>query len=107
MPKRTSAPGIVEHDPRDFLATSIAAASHALGEASLGWRDVLAVGIANQGETSMAWSSDHVHGPAISWEDRRTSAYCETLRARGVEQLVRERTGIRLDPYFSASKFHW
>lgn len=109
MPKRTPAVGIVEHDARDFLITSIEAGSRALGQAGLSWRDVRAVGIANQGETSIAWSDDgsQVFGPAISWEDRRTSAFCDRLKTEGVDSLVRERTGIMLDSYFSASKFHW
>lgn len=109
MPKRAPAPGHVEHDPRDFLRTSLEAAHQALKSADLSWRDVRSVGIANQGETSMAWSADgkEVFGPALSWEDRRTAAYCAALAPKGVDALVRQRTGVMLDPYFSASKFHW
>lgn len=109
MPKFTPRPGWVEHDPEDFLATSIGAATTALKAAGRTWRDVAGVGIANQGETSMAWSAGGRSGlgPAISWEDRRTAAMCEALDRDGVGDLVRERTGILLDPYFSASKFRW
>jgi len=109
MPKRTPSPGVVEHDPWDFLSTSLSAAEAALFACRRQWRDVRAIGIANQGETSMAWSADgtKTFGPALSWEDRRTTGYCESLAEHGVDRLVRQRTGIMLDPYFSASKFHW
>lgn len=109
MPKQTPRAGWVEHDPEDFLRTSLAAAALALAEAGLRWGDVRAVGIANQGETSMAWSCETglSVGPALSWEDRRTAGLCEALAGQGVDDLVRERTGIILDPYFSASKFRW
>ena len=108
MPKAMPRPGWIEHDPDDFLRTSLAAAGRALQSAGRTWRDVAGVGIANQGETSMAWSPrSGALGPAISWEDRRTVAICERLAAQGVDALVRARTGIFLDPYFSASKFRW
>jgi glycerol kinase len=109
MPKHTPKVGWVEHEPEDFLQTSIQAARAALDLAGLGWADVAAIGIANQGETSMAWSKESgaAIGPAISWEDRRTSAMCEALAGEGLDALVRARTGILLDPYFSASKFKW
>jgi len=109
MPKRMPEIGQVEHDPEEFLESSLAAASGALNRAMLKWADVQGMGFANQGETSMAWSSDTGLGigPALSWEDKRTTDVCNRLAARGVDQLVRERTGIMLDPYFSASKFKW
>lgn len=108
MPKSTPQPGWVEHDPEDFLRSSLAAATGALEAAGRSWSDVAGVGIANQGETSMAWSRcDGALGPAISWEDRRTADICDGLVAKGADRLVRERTGILLDPYFSASKFRW
>lgn len=108
MPKSTPRPGWVEHDPDDFLRTSLEAAGRALLSAKRDWRDVAGVGIANQGETSMAWSRHGgALGPAISWEDRRTVEICEHLATQGVDALIRERTGILLDPYFSASKFRW
>ena len=109
MPKRTPRPGWVEHDPEDFLTTSIGSAAAALEAAGRTWRDVAGVGIANQGETSMAWSAGRGNGlgPALSWEDRRTAPMCDALARDGVDDLVRARTGILLDPYFSASKFRW
>jgi len=109
MPKRTPQVGWVDHDPNDFLETSIAAARLALDDANVTWKDVQGIGIANQGETSMAWSraSGKSIGPAISWEDRRTSGLCNDLAKGRLDKLVRARTGILLDPYFSASKFKW
>ena len=109
MPKHTPRIGWVEHDPENFLATSIGSATAALDAAGRSWRDVAGVGIANQGETSMAWSTRRGTGlgPALSWEDRRTAAMCDELVRDGVDDLIRARTGILLDPYFSASKFRW
>ena len=109
MPKRMPQVGWVEHDPEDFLQSSLGAASGALKKAELSWSDVQGIGFANQGETSMAWTSGGGMGigPALSWEDRRNSDICDVLAAKGVDALVRERTGIHLDPYFSATKFRW
>lgn len=109
MPKQTPAVGWVEHAPEDFLNSGNEAANKALADADLKWNDVSAIGVANQGETSMAWSarSGEPLGPAISWEDRRTADICAELANKGVDALIRERTGIHLDPYFSASKFKW
>ncbi|MEQ9491358.1 MAG: FGGY family carbohydrate kinase [Alphaproteobacteria bacterium] len=109
MPKRTPAIGWVEHDPEAFFETSLAAASGALRVAGRTWMDIAGIGFANQGETSMAWDTaiGRGIGPALSWEDKRTVDICAALAAKGVDALVRERTGILLDPYFSASKFKW
>ena len=99
-------PGWVEHDPqeiwRDVLNTAreVVAKSHA---------QVAAMGIANQRETTVVWARGDgtpVY-PAIVWQDRRTTAECERLRRDGAEALVRARTGLLLDPYFSASKLAW
>lgn len=81
MPKQTPAVGWVEHAPEDFLNSGNEAANKALADADLKWNDVSAIGVANQGETSMAWSarSGEPLGPAISWEDRRTADICAEL----------------------------
>ena len=109
MPKRMPRVGWVEHDPEEFLQTSLASAHGALQKARLCWADVGGIGFANQGETSMAWSTKTGRGigPALSWEDKRTIELCQALETQGVDALVRSRTGIMLDPYFSASKFRW
>ena len=108
MPKSSPAVGLVQHVAEDFVSTSIAASAVALEQAGLNWTDVQAIGIANQGETSMAWSAQTGAslGPALSWEDQRSAAICESL-GQPVDDLIRSRTGVVLDPYFSASKFKW
>jgi glycerol kinase len=102
-------PGWVEHDPEEIWTSQVATAVEALGKASLRPRDVAAVGITNQRETTIVW--DHEDGRPVSnaivWQDRRTAGFCDRLRAEGVEPLVRERTGLVLDAYFSATKIRW
>lgn len=102
-------PGWVEHDPQEIWATQIAVAAEALGRASLRPRDVAAVGITNQRETTVVWDRDTgrpVYN-AIVWQDRRTAEACDRLKAAGHEPLVRERTGLVIDAYFSGSKVAW
>jgi glycerol kinase len=73
------------------------------------WRDVDALGLANQGETTIAWdaATGRPAGPALSWQDRRTAAYCAELVHAGQQDEVRSRTGSPIDPYFAASKIRW
>lgn len=101
--------GWVEHDPEQILATVIASARAAVGDAGLDFADIAAVGLANHGETVVAF--DRADGtpvyPAISWQDRRGEDLTDAWRASGLEPLVVERTGLRLDPYFSAAKMAW
>ncbi len=102
-------PGWVEHDPADLWTTTLACAAEALARAGLDDTGVAAIGITNQRETTLLWdrrTGAPVH-PAIVWQDRRTADRCETLRAAGAEPLVAARTGLRLDPYFSATKLAW
>ena len=102
-------PAWVEHDPQDIWSSTIAVAVEALGRAGLRPRDVAAVGIANQRETTVLWdreSGDPVHN-AIVWQDRRTADACDRLRAAGALNTIRERTGLLLDAYFSATKLAW
>ena len=108
MPKNISKDGWVEHNPDDFLNTSIKACDQALKKTDLKWNDVNSIALANQGETSMVWDNqNNVISKAISWEDRRTEKICSDLRKNNVDKLIRNKTGILLDPYFSASKFKW
>ncbi len=102
-------PGWVEHDVDEIWEVTHAVAGEALQDAGLGRGELRAVGITNQRETVCAWDPDSgepLHR-AIVWQDRRTAGRCDQLRADGHEPLVRERTGLVLDPYFSASKIEW
>jgi glycerol kinase len=103
------APGWVEHDPADLWATTLACARGAIARAGLAAADVAAIGITNQRETTLIWdraTGEPIHR-AIVWQDRRTAPLCDRLRAEGHEAMVRARTGLVLDPYFSASKIAW
>jgi glycerol kinase len=102
-------PGWVEHDPDEIWAVTHAVAGRALEDAGLDVGELHAVGITNQRETVCVW--DPTNGRplhrAIVWQDRRGAARCAELREAGYEPLVRERTGLVLDPYFSATKIEW
>jgi glycerol kinase len=101
-------PGWVEHDPEEIWQSVRATAAEALRAAGIGGSDLRAIGITNQRETVVAWDAEgRPIGRAIVWQDRRTADRCAELRAAGHEQLVRERTGLVLDPYFSATKLEW
>jgi len=101
--------GWVEHDPETIWRDVVETARAALARASLTADHVAAIGIANQRETIVVWDrgSGQAIYPAIVWQDRRTTDQCEALRQAGHEALVQSRTGLRLDPYFSASKLAW
>jgi glycerol kinase len=102
-------PGWVEHDPREIWEVTAAVAGAALQDAGTRPGDLDALGITNQRETVCVWDP-HSGEPlynAIVWQDRRTAERCEQLRAGGHEALVRARTGLVLDPYFSATKMQW
>jgi glycerol kinase len=102
-------PGWVEHDMEEIWEVTLAVAGEALGEAGLEPGDVRAIGITNQRETVCAWdrrTGEPLHR-AIVWQDRRTAQRCAQLRESGHEALVRVRTGLVLDPYFSGTKIEW
>jgi len=102
-------PGWVEHDPREIWEVTAAVAAAALDDAGARAGDLDALGIANQRETVCVWDPDSgepLHN-AIVWQDRRTAERCQELRRGGHEPLVRARTGLVLDPYFSATKMQW
>ncbi|MGI8414195.1 MAG: glycerol kinase GlpK [Solirubrobacteraceae bacterium] len=102
-------PGWVEHDLEEIWELTQAVAGEALQDAAVGPGELRAVGITNQRETVCAWDpgTGEPLAPAIGWQDRRTAARCDQLREDGFEPLVRERTGLVLDPYFSATKIEW
>jgi glycerol kinase len=99
-------PGWVEHDPEELLRVSLAAIAEALAVA--GERPV-GLGITNQRETVVLWDRRTLRpvAPAIVWQDRRTSERCRELRESGIETMLRRRTGLVADPYFSATKLEW
>ena len=102
-------PGWVEHDPAEIWATQLNCAQTALRNAAIGPARVAAIGITNQRETTLLW--DRTTGvpiaTAIVWQDRRTAGECAALREQGHEERVRAKTGLVLDPYFSATKIAW
>jgi glycerol kinase len=102
-------PGWVEHDAAEIWQVTQAVAGEALDDAQVGAGELVAVGLTNQRETVCVWDpsrGEPLHN-AIVWQDRRTAARCDALRQSGHEALVRERTGLVLDPYFSATKIEW
>jgi glycerol kinase len=100
-------PGWVEHDAEEIWRVALATLRDVVDRVGLG--SIAAIGIANQRETVVAWNrrTGKPYGTAIVWQDRRTADRCEELRGAGYLPLVRESTGLVLDPYFSASKFEW
>src|SRR6266513_1962114 len=102
-------PGWVEHDATEIWATQLHTATEALGKAGLTAADIAAVGITNQRETTVVWDRDTgepVHN-AIVWQDRRTAARCDQLKARGLAPLIKRKTGLVVDAYFSGTKVEW
>ncbi len=102
------APGQVEHDAAEIWAKTLAVAREMV-EAAGGPGSIAAIGITNQRETVVAWdrATGDPLGTALVWQDRRTAERCDELRAAGLEPMIRARTGLLLDPYFSASKMEW
>jgi glycerol kinase len=102
-------PGWVEHDADEIWEVTRRVAREALADAGVEGADLDAIGITNQRETVVAWdpeTGEPLHH-ALVWQDRRTAERCEELREAGFEELVRERTGLTVDPYFSATKIEW
>lgn len=101
--------GWVEHDPMEILTSQMSCAVEALGKVGARPRDVAAIGITNQRETVIVWeraTGKPIH-PAIVWQDRRTAAQCAALVESGVEDTIISKTGLVIDPYFSATKLRW
>src|ERR1700756_5451401 len=101
--------GWVEHDPMEILTSQMACAVEALGKVGARPRDIAAIGITNQRETVIVWdraTGKPVH-PAIVWQDRRTADFCAALEQAGLGNTISDRTGLVIDPYFSATKIRW
>jgi len=109
LPQSFPAPGWVEHDPEAIWSGVLATGREALAKAGLTAGDLAGIGITNQRETTILWDrqTGRPIAPAIVWQDRRTASICEPLQAQGHGVLVGERTGLVIDPYFSATKIAW
>lgn len=102
-------PGWVEHDANEIWSTQIGVATEAIQKAGITSQDIAAIGITNQRETTVVWdrtTSQPVYN-AIVWQDRRTSSYCDQLKAAGRAQTIKEKTGLVTDAYFSGTKLKW
>jgi len=102
-------PGWVEHDPMEIWASEAAVIAEAISKIGINGKDIAAIGITNQRETTIVWDAETgkpVHN-AIVWQDRRTSAYCDSLKAQGLTEKIREKTGLIIDAYFSGTKIKW
>ncbi len=102
-------PGMVEHDPMEIWSSEYAVMTEAVASLGLGGGDIAAIGITNQRETTVVWEAatgKPVYN-AIVWQDRRTSAYCDSLKEAGLTELVRSKTGLVIDAYFSGTKIRW
>jgi len=101
--------GWVEQDPQEIWTSQSQTIQEALKKAALTMKDIAAVGITNQRESTIAWnrSSGEAIAPAINWQCRRTADYCEELKEEGFDRVLRNRTGLVTDPYFSGTKMRW
>ena len=102
-------PGWVEHNPQEIWASQATTMTEALTNVNAKGSDILAIGITNQRETTIVWDAETgepVYN-AIVWQDRRTAEFCDELRARGLTEVIRSKTGLILDPYFSGTKVRW
>jgi glycerol kinase len=102
-------PGWVEHDPREIRATQVTVAKDAIAKAGISAKQIAAIGITNQRETTVLWhreTGEPIHN-AIVWQDRRTAAFCNTLKEQGHAETIRQKTGLVVDAYFSATKLKW
>ena len=109
IPQHFPASGWVEHDPSDLWSTAAGACREAIERAGIAAGEIAAIGITNQRETTIVWdrrTGQPIHN-AIVWQDRRTLGLCRTLQEAGHEQMVTDRTGLLLDPYFSGTKLAW
>ncbi len=102
-------PGWVEHDPMEIWSSEAAVIAQAISQIGISGKDIAAIGITNQRETTIVWDAE-TGAPvcnAIVWQDRRTSAFCDELKARGLVDKIREKTGLIIDAYFSGTKIKW
>lgn len=102
-------PGWVEHDPMEIWESQLSVLKEALSNAGVQASELAAIGITNQRETAVVW--DRISGEpicnAIVWQDRRTASFCDELKSRGLDEMIRDKTGLVIDAYFSATKWRW
>ncbi len=109
FPQHFPASGWVEHDPEDLWTSVVETCRQAMAKAGAGPEDIVSIGITNQRETALVWeraSGRPIH-KAIVWQDHRTHAHCQRLKDEGLEPLISAKTGLLLDPYFSATEVAW
>jgi glycerol kinase len=102
-------PGWVEHDPNEIWSSQVAVAAEAMSKIGINGQNLQAIGITNQRETTIVWdrnSGEPIYN-AIVWQDRRTSSLCDELRAKGYTDMIRQKTGLVIDAYFSGTKLKW
>ncbi|MDD2278875.1 MAG: glycerol kinase GlpK [Bacteroidales bacterium] len=102
-------PGWVEHDPKEIWSSQVAVAAEAMSKISINGSYLQGIGITNQRETSIVWdkkTSEPVYN-AIVWQDRRTSSFCDELKEKGLTEIIRKKTGLVIDAYFSGTKIKW
>ena len=109
FPQHFPQSGWVEHNPDDLWSTTINMCQQAIKDQQISAADIAAIGITNQRETTLVWDKNTGEAvcPAIVWQDRRSTDYCRGLKAAGHEEMVSQKTGLLLDPYFSATKLNW
>ena len=101
--------GWVEHDPMDIWSTQMGVAQEAMLKVDVTSEDIDSIGITNQRETTVVWdreTGEPVYN-AIVWQCRRTAGFCDQLKRQGLEDMIKSRTGLLIDPYFSATKLRW
>ena len=102
-------PGWVEHDPNEIWSSQISVAAEVIAKVGISGKEIAAIGITNQRETTIVWdreTSEPVYN-AIVWQDRRTAKYCDELKAQGYTDMIKKKTGLILDAYFSGTKVKW
>ena len=102
-------PGWVEHDPNEIWSSQASTIAEAISAIDINGLDIAGIGITNQRETTIVWDID-TEEPiynAIVWQDRRTAEFCDKLKAQGLVDMIREKTGLIIDAYFSGTKIKW
>jgi glycerol kinase len=102
-------PGWVEHDPKEIWSSQISVAAEVIAKVGISGKEIAAIGITNQRETTIVWdreTSEPVYN-AIVWQDRRTAKYCDELKEKGHADMIKKKTGLVLDAYFSGTKVKW